>query len=539
MSASYDLIVIGGGHNGLVTAAYLARAGVKVLVLERREVLGGACVTEELWPGFKVSTAAYVNSLLRPEIIRDLDLKRHGFKMLPRNPSSFTPFPDGRSLMLGPNKAMTHREVAKFSARDADALPKYEQMLERVAAFIEPTLTQTPPNPWSFRPGNLMQLAKLGLGFAKLGTDGQKAIEILTGAATPILDRWFESEQLKVTLATDAIIGAMASPSMPGTAYVLFHHVMGECDGVRGVWGYVRGGMGGISNAIASAALEAGAEIRTSSEVSRILVKGGQAVGVVLKDGTEISARRVASGADANVTFLKLLQGTDLPPDFLQAVRNIDYSSASLKINISLSELPDFKALPGSEPGLQHRGTIHISPTMEYIERAYDNAKYGCPSEYPIIEATIPSVLDDTLAPPSKHVMSMFTQYFPYKLAPGLSLQDEKEKYAERCFDLMNEYAPNFRRSVIGRQVLAPTDLEKRFGLTGGNIMQGTMSLSSLSFMRPVPGYADYRTPIRGLYMCGAATHPGGGVMGACGYNAAREILRDIGRRAARPAATA
>ena len=532
MPASYDLIVIGGGHNGLVTAAYLARAGVKVLVLERRDILGGACVTEELWPGYKVSTAAYVNSLLRPEIIRDLDLKRHGFKMLPRNPSSFTPFPDGRSLMLGPNKALTHKEVSKFSAKDAEALPKYEQMLERVAAFIEPTLIQTPPNPWSFRPGNLMQLARLGLGFAKLGTDGQKAIEILTGAATPILDRWFESEQLKVTLATDAIIGAMASPSMPGTAYVLFHHVMGECEGVRGVWGYVRGGMGGISNAIASAALEGGAEIRTSSEVTRILVKGGRAAGVVLKDGTEIRARRVASGADAQVTFLKLMGGEDLPAEFVQAVRNIDYSSASLKINISLSELPDFKAIPGTAAGLQHRGTIHISPTMEYIERAYDSAKYGCPSDHPIIEATIPSVLDDTLAPPGKHVMSMFTQYFPYKLAPGLSLQDEKEKYAERCFDLMNEYAPNFRRSVIGRQVLAPTDLEKRFGLTGGNIMQGSMSLSSLSFMRPVPGYADYRTPVSGLYMCGAATHPGGGVMGACGYNAAREILRDMRRRA-------
>jgi phytoene dehydrogenase-like protein len=531
MSSTYDLIVIGGGHNGLVTAAYLARAGVKVLVLERRDVLGGACVTEELWPGFKVSTAAYVNSLLRPEVIRDLELKRHGFKMLPRNPSSFTPFPDGRSLMLGPNKALTHKEVSKFSPSDAEALPKYERMLERVAAFIEPTLTQTPPNPWSFRPGNLLRLAKLGLGFAKLGSDGQKAIEILTGAATPILDRWFESEQLKVTLATDAIIGAMASPSMPGTAYVLFHHVMGECDGARGVWGYVKGGMGGISNAIASAALERGAEIRTGSEVIRIVVNSGRATGVVLKDGTEISARRIASGADANVTFLKLLNGEHLPPEFVEAVRNIDYSSASLKINISLSELPDFRALPGTEPGPQHRGTIHISPTMEYIERAYDNAKYGCPSEYPIIEATIPSVLDDTLAPPGKHVMSMFTQYFPYKLAPGLSLQEEKEKYAERCFDLMNEYAPNFRRSVIGRQVLAPTDLEKRFGLTGGNIMQGTMSLSSLSFMRPVPGYADYRTPIRGLYMCGAATHPGGGVMGACGYNAAREILRDVRRR--------
>jgi phytoene dehydrogenase-like protein len=530
MSVEYDLIVIGGGHNGLVTAAYLARKGLKVLVLERREVLGGACVTEEVWPGYKVSTAAYVNSLLRPEIIRDLELKRHGFEMLPRSPSSFTPFPDGRSLLLGPDKAMTHREVSKFSARDADALPKYEAMLERVADFLEPTLIMTPPNPWSLRPGNLLQLGKLGLGFLKLGHDGQRAVEILAGAATPILDRWFESEQLKVTLATDAIIGAMASPSMPGTAYVLFHHVMGECDGVRGVWGYVRGGMGGISNAIASAAREKGAEIRTGAEVVKIVVKDGAARGVVLRDGTEIQATRVASGADANVTFLKLMSSGDLPADFLDAVRHLDYSSASCKINIALSELPDFIAVPGTAPGPQHRGTIHISPTMEYIERAYDDAKYGRPSQHPIIEATIPSVLDDTLAPAGKYVMSMFTQYFPYKLAPGLSLEAEKEKYADRCFDLMNQYAPNFKRSVVARQVLAPADIEQRFGLTGGNIMQGVMSLSSLSFMRPVPGYADYRTPVRNLYLCGAATHPGGGVMGACGYNAAREILRDAKR---------
>jgi phytoene dehydrogenase-like protein len=397
-----------------------------------------------------------------------------------------------------------------------------------VADFLEPTLVQTPPNPWSLRPGNLIQLAKMGLAFLKLGHDGQKAVEILAGAATPILDRWFESEQLKVTLATDAIIGAMASPSMPGTAYVLFHHVMGECDGVRGVWGYVRGGMGGISNAIASAAREKGAEIRTDAEVAKILVKDGAARGVVLRDGTEIQATRVASGADASVTFLKLMSNGDLPPDFVEAVRHIDYSSASCKINIALSELPDFTAVPGSAPGPQHRGTIHISPTMEYIERAYDDAKYGRPSQHPIIEATIPSALDDTLAPSGKYVMSMFTQYFPYHLAPGLSLEEEKEKYADRCFDLMNEFAPNFKRSVIARQVLSPVDLEQRFGLTGGNIMQGTMSLSSLSFMRPVPGYADYRTPVRGLYLCGAATHPGGGVMGACGYNAAREILRDI-----------
>ena len=530
MPVSYDLIVIGGGHNGLVTAAYVARKGLKVLVLERREVLGGACTTEELWPGYKVCNAAYVYSLLRPEIIRDLELKRHGFEMLPRNPSSFTPFPDGRSLLLGPDKALTHREVSKFSAKDADALPRYEAMLERVADFLEPTLVMTPPNPWSLRPGNLVQLARLGLGFLKLGHDGQKAVEILAGAATPILDRWFESEQLKVTLATDAIIGAMASPSMPGTAYVLFHHVMGECDGVRGVWGYVRGGMGGISNAIASAAREAGAEIRTNAEVAKILSRNGTVQGVVLRDGTELHATRVASGVDANVTFLKLMGNGDLPSEFVDAVRHIDYSSASCKINIALGELPDFKALPGSTVGPQHRGTIHISPTMEYIERAYDDAKYGRPSQAPIIEATIPSALDETVAPPGKYVMSMFTQYFPYKLAPGLSLAEEREKYADRCFDLMNEYAPNFKRAVVARQVLTPVDLEERFGLTGGNIMQGVMSLSSLSFMRPVPGYADYRTPIRNLYLCGAATHPGGGVMGACGFNAAREIIRDARR---------
>jgi len=285
--------------------------------------------------------------------------------------------------------------------------------------------------------------------------------------------------------------------------------------------------MGGISNAIASSAREKGAEIRTGAEVGRILVQNGVVQGVALKDGSEIRARRVASGVDAHVTFLRLMGNGDLPAEFVQAVRNIDYSSASCKINVALSELPDFRAVPGTSPGPQHRGTIHISPTMEYIERAYDEAKYGRPSTQPIIEATIPSVLDETLAPPGKYVMSMFTQYFPYKLAPGLSLEEEKEKYADRCFELMNQYAPNFKRTVIARQILSPVDLEQRFGLTGGNIMQGVMSLSSLSFMRPVPGYADYRTPVRGLYLCGAATHPGGGVMGACGYNAAREILRD------------
>src|SRR5439155_984914 len=410
MPGSYDIIIIGAGHNGLVAAAYLARAGMRVLVLERRELVGGACVTEAVWPGFKVSTASYVSSLFRPEIIRDLELGRHGFELLPRSPSSFTPFPDGRFLLMGPDKDLTRRQVAQFSPQDAAALPRYEAMLERVADFIEPTLLRTPPNPWSLRPRDLLQLAGLGWRFLKLGPDGPRALEILTGAARPILDRWFESEQLKIALATDAIIGAMASPSMPGTAYVLFHHVMGECNGVRGMWGYVRGGMGGLSDALAAAARAAGAEIRLSSPVAKILTRGGRVTGV-----------------------------------------------------------------------------------------AHDDAKYGRPSANPILECTIPSVVDSTLAPPGRHVMSFFVQYAPYQLRNG-GWDQEKDRFADRCFDILNEYAPNFKGSVIDRQVLSPLDLERRFGLTGGNIFQGAMTLSQLFFLRPLPGYADYRAPIKGLY---------------------------------------
>jgi phytoene dehydrogenase-like protein len=525
MARSYDAVIVGAGHNGLVTACYLARGGWKVLILERRPLVGGACVTEETFPGFKVSTAAYVNSLFRKEIIRDLRLADHGFEMLERNPSSFTPFPDGRHMFLGHDRAHDLSEIAKFSARDAESYPKYEAMLERVAALVEPLLVQAPPDMFKPRLGDVWSLFKLWRSFRAMKGGAGEAIEVLTGPARTILDRWFESEQLKATLATDAIIGAMAAPSSPGTAYVLFHHVMGETNGKRGVWGYVKGGMGGLTQALARAARGLGVDIQCEAAVSRILIERGMARGVTLESGEEISAKVVASNADANVTFQKLIDPRLLPPDFAEAIRRIDYSSASLKINVALSELPDFNAYPGSAPGPQHRGTIHIAPDVDFIERAFDDAKYGQPSQRPVLECTIPSAVDPSVAPPGQHLMSMFIQYAPYHLR-GATWDELREPFADRCFDLLNEYAPNLKRSVIARQVLTPLDLERTFNLTGGNIFQGAMALNQLFALRPVPGFANYATPIRGLYLCGAAAHPGGGVMGAAGWNAAREILR-------------
>jgi phytoene dehydrogenase-like protein len=528
VAPTYDAIVIGAGHNGLVTACYLARAGLRVLVLERRYIVGGACVTEETFRGYKVSTASYVNSLFHTQIVQDLNLGRYGYEVLPRDPSSFTPFPDGRSLLMGPNAELTRNEIAKFSRRDAERYPQYEAMLERVAALVEPTLTMAPPDLLRPRLADIRSMLTLGLSFRRRLRDGAgETVELLTGAARPILDRWFESEELKGTLATDAIIGAMASPSVPGTAYVLFHHVMGEAGGSRGVWAYMRGGMGSITQALAAAARDLGADIRCEAEVTRIDVRDGQATGVVLASGDKFSAPIVASNADAHVTFLRLLDRQVLPDAFVADVERISYASASLKINVALGELPNFTALPGVDPGPQHRGTIHICPDQDYIERAFDDAKYGRPSAAPVIECQLPSVVDPTVAPPGKHLMSMFIQYAPYELRNG-SWADQRDVFADRCFDVLNEYAPNFKSSVIDRQVLAPPDLERVFNLTGGNIFQGAMTPSQLFAFRPVPGYARYRTPVRGLYLCGAAAHPGGGVMGTPGLNAAREIL---GRR--------
>jgi phytoene dehydrogenase-like protein len=534
----YDCIVIGAGHNGLVCANYLARAGWKVLVLERRSLIGGACVTEPLWPGYKVSTASYVVSLLLPEIVRDLELARHGYRVLKRTPSSFTPLEDGRYLLMGSDSELNRREIAKFSERDAANYPAYEALLEQVAECLEPVLSATPPDvlplpadwrkiPLSKRLRDAKQSFSLYQAFKKLGDRLPEALELLAGSARTILDRRFESDVLKATLATDAIIGTFQPISAPGTAYVLLHHVMGSAGGARGVWGYVEGGMGALSSAIGKSATERGVEILTEAGVSKIEVCGGKVTGVELEDGRKFTAPRIASNVDAHLTFDKFLEPHELPAPFLNAVRRIDYASASMKINLAVRELPDFTCLPGKdEVGPQHRGTIHIGCTLDYLERAYDDAKYGQPSQRPIVEMTIPTSVDRTIAPPGRHILSLFVQYAPYKLASG-NWDSIKEEFADRCVAEIARYAPNVPASIEHRQVLSPLDLERIYGLTGGNIFQGAMPLHQLFNMRPVPGYSDYRTPIGGLYLCGSAAHPGGGVIGACGRNAAHEMLRD------------
>ncbi|MCA9151753.1 MAG: NAD(P)/FAD-dependent oxidoreductase [Planctomycetales bacterium] len=531
----YDCVVIGGGHNGLVTAAYLARAGKSVCVLERRDVLGGCAVTENLWPGFRVSTAAYVISLFLPKIMRDLKLKQYGLTILPRNPSSFTPLPDGRSLLLGPDMAASQREIAKFSEQDAKQYPKYNHLLERIAQQLEPVLNRSAPDPlplpadWR-KIGLTKKLRDAGKMYdlykamSDLGPDLPEAVELLTGAARPILERWFESEALKATLATDAIIGAFASISSPGTAYVLLHHVMGEAGGARGVWGYVQGGMGGLADALEKVCHDLRVDIVRNAAVQSILTSNGRVTGVGMQGGGIIEADVVASSVDAHLTFECFLQKSDLPEEFRKAVAAIDYSSASAKVNVALSEPPQFTALPAKGIAPHHHGTMHISPTLDYIDRAYDDAKYGRPSAEPILEITLPSSVDSTIAPPGQHVMSMFVQYAPYKLREG-SWDDEKEKFGDRCIDLLAQYAPNVPGAILHRQVLSPLDLERTYGLTGGNIMQGAMNFNQLFCFRPVAGWADHFTPVKGLFLCGAASHPGGGVMGAPGMNAAAAIL--------------
>lgn len=538
LRTKYDCLVIGGGHNGLVTAAYLARAGKSVCVLERRHVLGGCAVTEELWPGFKVSTAAYVISLFLPEIMRDLKLKQYGLQILPRDPSSFTPLLDGRSLLLGPNQVESQREIAKFSERDAERFPRYNELLERIAGVLEPILSKSAPDPlplpghgrkigMSKRLRDTRKLMELYQAISGLGDDLPAAVEVLTGAARPFLEKWFEAEVLRATLATDAIIGAFASISAPGTAYVLLHHVMGEAGGARGIWGYVQGGMGGLADSLEKACEDLHVTILRETAVESILTRDGAVYGVGLRGGGMIEAPVIASSVDAHLTFECFLDPQELPEAFREAVAGIDYSSASAKINLALSEPPNFSCAPSAGVARHHRGTMHISPTLDFIERAYDDAKYGRPSAEPVIEMTMASAVDPTVAPEGQHVMSMFVQFAPYTLAEG-SWDDVKDSFADRCIEQVGRYAPNLPGAVLHRQVLTPLDMERTFGITGGNIMQGAMNFNQLYCFRPIAGWADHRTPVKGLYLCGAASHPGGGVMGACGKNAAEEILRDL-----------
>ncbi len=534
-SETLDIVVVGAGHNGLVTAAYLARRGLRVMVLERRPVVGGACVTEPVFPGCKVSTAAYLSGLLLPEVIRDLELPRFGYSVIAKDPPSFTPLPDGRSLTLWQDQRRSCEEIAKFSRRDAEAYPAYVARLDRLARFVERLLTVTPFNLAGRSGRDLLGLAALGRKVLSLpGHSVVDLARIMTQSVREFLEDWFESDALKVTLATDGVIGANGGPLTPGTAYVLLHHCMGEVNGVRGVWGFVRGGMGGLTQALAWSAEAHGATIRAAAPVDRILIRDGRATGVVLEGGEEIPARVVVSNADPKHTFLRLVGREYLDAGFAREIDRIKMEGASMKVNLALGELPSFRALPGTRVGPQHRATIHLCPSLTVMEQAWDDAKCGRPSAYPMLEVTLPTVYDGSIAPVGTHLMSIFAQYTPYGLAGGQTWGDIREAIADRVIEVLADYAPNIKGAILHRHVLTPADLETEFGMTGGNIFHGAMSPDQLFCLRPVPGWSRYRTPIGNLYLCGSGTHPGGGVTGAPGRNAAREILADWRRGKAR-----
>jgi phytoene dehydrogenase-like protein len=551
----YDAIIIGAGHNGLVTAAYLARAGKKVLVLERRHIVGGAAVTEEIIPGFKFSVCSYVVSLLRPEIIRELDLPRHGLEILPLD-GTYTPMPNGDYLWRINDHARTYREIARHSALDAEAYDEFGKAMLQLCRFVKPIMSMTPPNPAKLQLKDLVNLLFMGRRFRELSTDEKyDQVQLMTMSAAEFLDQWFETDVLKATMSASGIIGTFLGVRSPGTAYVLLHHYMGEIDGAFRAWGFARGGTGAISNAIAEAAKEAGVEIRTQSGVSQVIVRDSKAVGVALASGDEFYADVIASSVDPHLTFLKFLDPKLLPCEFLDDVRRYKFRGSSGKVNLALDALPDFKTPPGAEGTANGshthlRGAISISPSVDYMERAYDDAKYGDYSRRPYIDIVIPSLTDPSVAPPGKHVMSCFVQYAPYKLSrfngvseagaprrnpersegsPPLerNWDTEKEAFGDNVINTLAEYAPNLKNIIVGRQIVTPLDLEREWGLTEGNIFQGELSLEQLFCLRPVPGWAQYRTPISGLYMCGSATHPGGGIMGAPGRLAAMQILGD------------
>src|SRR6202046_3258359 len=486
MAQHYDVIVIGGGHNGLVNAAYLAKAAKKVVALERRHVLGGAAVTEEIIPGFLFSECSYVVSLLRPEIIRELDLPRHGLEILPLD-GTFTPMPDSDYLWRTNDHARTQREIRRHSRLDAEAYDEFSKMMTPMCRFVKPMLSMIPPDPTTLNPRDLKQLHFMLQRFRSLSSDERYTlIQLMTMSAADFLDQWFETDALKATMSASGIIGTFLGIRSPGTAYVLLHHYMGEIDGAFRSWGFSRGGTGAISNAIAGAAKEAGVEIRTEVAVNRILIKNGVAPGGVLEGGEEIYADVISSSVDPNLTFLKFIEVRELPGDILEEVRRYKYRGSSGKVNLALDALPDFTCLPG--PGHHLRGAISISPSMEYMERAYDQAKYGEFSRRPYIDMVIPTLTDPSVAPPGKHILSCFVQYAPYKLRSG-NWDEQREAFGNTVIDTIAEYAPNIKNIIIGKQFITPLDIERQTGLTEGNIFQGELSLEQLFFLRPGAGW--------------------------------------------------
>jgi phytoene dehydrogenase-like protein len=518
----YDAIVIGGGHNGLVAAAYLARAGRKVLVLEKRHVLGGAAVTEEVFPGFRFSVFSYVVSLLRPEIIRDLDLPKHGLQILPLE-STVTPLDNGDYLASWADPDESRRELCRHSPRDADAMPVFGRLMHHMARAVKPILGMVPPDPASLAPSDLRAMLRLGKHFRSLGAERFHALyKLMTMSSADYLDEWFEFDALKATKSASGIIGTFLGPRSPGSAYVLLHHYMGEIDGAFRAWGFQKGGTGAISNAIADAARSFGAEIRTEAPASQVIVKDGRATGVALESGEEIVANDVVSGLDPHRTLTQLIDERELPSGLKESLRRYRYRGSSGKVNLALDGLPEFTCMPGYGPHM--RGAFSISPSLDYLERAYDDAKYGEFSRHPYMDIVIPSMIDPGMAPPGKHVMSVFVQYAPYHLNGGWT-DEKREAFGDTVLDTLSHYIPNLKSIVLHRQVLTPLDIERITGLTEGNIFQGELALHQLFFMRPAPEWARYRTPVRNYWQCGAGTHPGGGIMGASGRLAAREML--------------
>jgi phytoene dehydrogenase-like protein len=526
-SSRYDAIVIGGGHNGLVAAAYLARAGRKVVVLERRPLVGGAAVTEEIFPGYKFSEFSYVVSLLRPEIIRELQLPRHGLKILPL-PSTFTPMENGDYLAAWDDHDQTRQEIYRHSPRDAEAYDEYSRRMARVARAIKPLLSIVPPDPSSLSPRDLMGMLKLGRYAAGLKEqEFYQIAKLMTQASGDLLDEWFETDALKGTKAASGIIGTFLGPRSPGTAYVLLHHYMGEIDGAFRAWGFAKGGSGGVSGAIAASARALGAEIRVDAGVQQVIVKDGRAVGVALENGDELYAKAVMSAADPKRTFLQFVEAGHFPDEFVASIRNFRVRGSSGKVNLALSGLPQFTALPGEGP--LHRGAISISPSIDYLERAYDDAKYGRISRQPYIDILIPSMIDPDMAPPGQQVMSCFVQYAPYDLEGGWD-DEQRRRLGETVISTIEHYAPGIRSLIVGMQVITPRDIEAIAGITGGNIFHGELLLHQIFSLRPVPQWADFRTPLKGYYFGAAGAHPGGGVMGAAGMLAAKQILKDWSR---------